>query len=73
MDFVCLSRRLIVELDGGQHAEPNSQDEARDAFLRREGFRVLRDWNNEMLENPSGVIESILKALRTPGYLPAKR
>ena len=64
-DFVCFSARLIVELDGGHHAESTS-DVERDAYLRAQGFRVVRVWNNELFENEEGVAERILSALRSP-------
>jgi very-short-patch-repair endonuclease len=64
-DFVCFAERLIVELDGGQHAG-SASDAKRDAFLRSEGFRVLRIWNNDIFENEEGVGELILAALRAP-------
>ena len=61
VDFVCLERRLIVEVDGGQHSL--ERDAARTAFLEARGFRILRFWNNEVLENLEGVFEAIEKAL----------
>ncbi len=61
-DFVSLEHRLIVECDGGQHAD-NPCDEKRDAWLEGEGFRVLRFWNNDVLKNPEGVVLAILAAL----------
>jgi very-short-patch-repair endonuclease len=64
-DFVCFAERLIVELDGGQHADSPS-DPKRDAFLRGQGFRVVRIWNNELFTNEEGVAEAILSALRMP-------
>ena len=64
-DFVCLERRLIIEADGSQHAESEA-DARRDAFLRREGFSVLRFWNNDVLKNPAGVFDAIHAALVTP-------
>jgi len=64
-DFICFARRLIIELDGGQHAGSTS-DERRDTYLEREGFRVLRIWNNDIFENEEGVAELILSALRSP-------
>ena len=61
VDFVCLEQKLVIELDGGQHAsDPN--DLRRDAFLQRNGFRVLRFWNNEALSHTAAVCESILRA-----------
>ncbi|GAA4794205.1 endonuclease domain-containing protein [Lysobacter hankyongensis] len=62
VDFACLESALIVEVDGGQHAE-SSQDRARDACLVRLGYRVLRFWNNDVLENSEGVYDMIRIAL----------
>jgi very-short-patch-repair endonuclease len=64
-DFVCFARRLIVEVDGGQHAGSTS-DEQRDTYLQKHGFRVLRIWNSDIFENEEGVAELILSALRSP-------
>ena len=50
-DFVCLERRLIVELDGGQHADATAYDAARSAWLATQGFRVVRLWNTEFFED----------------------
>ena len=63
-DFVCLAAKLIVELDGGQHAENAEADAVRTAWLEGRGFRVLRFWNNDVLVNTEGVLEEILAALR---------
>ena len=65
VDFACLERGLIIEADGGQHAE-SSCDRQRDAYLRSKGFRVLRFWNNDVLENANGVFEMIHAVLHTP-------
>jgi very-short-patch-repair endonuclease len=54
-DFACLAQRLIIEVDGGQHDSRATQDDARTAWLERQGFRVLRFWNNEVLGNVEGV------------------
>ena len=62
-DFVCLSEKLVVEVDGGQHARRIEQDERRAAWLAENGFRVLRFWNNDVLSNTEGVLETILRAL----------
>ncbi len=59
VDFLCVASRLIVEADGSQHAE-NGCDEVRDRYLLREGWRVLRFWNHEVIVNPEGVLETIL-------------
>ncbi len=64
VDFVCLNARLIIELDGGQHSEARS-DAVRDAWLRSQGFTVLRFWNDDVLKNTEGVLQSIAEALRT--------
>jgi very-short-patch-repair endonuclease len=58
-DFVCLELKLIIELDGGQHADQIAYDEQRRIALEQRGFKVLRFWNNEVIENLSGVLEAI--------------
>lgn len=63
VDFVCPSRRLIVELDGGQHAAQVSRDEARSRTLAAHGYRVIRFWNNDVNENLPGVLAAIESAL----------
>jgi len=66
-DFVCRERKIIVEVDGGQHAD-SARDQARDAYLVSEGYRVLRFWNPDVLKNTEGVLEMILSSLNaTPG------
>ena len=62
VDFVCRDEGLVVEVDGSQHAD-NPQDLARDAILWSEGFRILRFWNNEVLQNIEGVLTKILTKL----------
>jgi very-short-patch-repair endonuclease len=64
-DFVCHEHRLIVEADGGQHAE-NISDVRRTAFLESNGYRVLRFWNNEILTNLGEVTQVIASELSTP-------
>ena len=66
-DFCCPQRRLIIELDGGQHAEQLSADEWRPKLLGERGYRVLRFWNDEVLTNMDGVLEQILGVLREGG------
>ncbi len=61
-DFVCLELRLIVEVDGGQHAAERDRDAARTAWLESRGYRVIRFWNNEVIENMDGVVEAIQRA-----------
>jgi very-short-patch-repair endonuclease len=63
VDFVCLEKRVVIEVDGGQHAQQAADDEERDAWLRHEGFLVLRFWNHEVLKNCNAVKEVILGAL----------
>jgi very-short-patch-repair endonuclease len=65
LDFVCFKHRLVVEVDGGQHAFPEQarHDAVRDAVLAREGFRTLRFWNGDINTNLEGVCESIWGAL----------
>jgi very-short-patch-repair endonuclease len=59
VDFVSFDPRIIIELDGGQHAEERERDEARDRCLHANGFTILRFWNNEVIENIEGVLEVI--------------
>jgi len=61
VDFVSFEKKLVIEIDGGQHAEELSrtQDEVRDGWLKQQGYTLLRFWNNEVLENIDGVWEVI--------------
>ena len=69
VDFVCRERRLIVELDGGQHAEsPN--DRRRDRALCALGYRVIRIWNNDVIENLDGVLGTLLSELEKSPLTP---
>ena len=63
VDFCCLERKLMVELDGGQHADHAQEDQRRTEFLEQEGYRVLRFWNHEILANLDAVLEQIAQAL----------
>ena len=65
VDFCCPQAKLIIELDGGQHNENGiiEKDKTRDEFLKNEGFRVLRVWNNEIDDNIEGVYEKIVECL----------
>jgi very-short-patch-repair endonuclease len=65
VDFICLDRRLIIEADGSQHAD-NKDDSRRDAFLRGQGFRLLRFWNNQVLSEGDAVAAAIFCALSIP-------
>ncbi|AXS42082.1 endonuclease domain-containing protein [Breoghania sp. L-A4] len=62
-DFLCEDARLIVELDGGQHAERLAEDAERTAVLEACGYRVARYWNPEIFDNIDGVLEDILAHL----------
>jgi very-short-patch-repair endonuclease len=66
VDFACFSARLVIEVDGGQHnMDAGLRDDAvRDAHLRRQGFDILRFWNNDVLSNSEGVIHEIRTALQ---------
>jgi very-short-patch-repair endonuclease len=64
-DFLCKEHRLIVEIDGGQHAGDVAKDQARDALLTDQGFKVLRFWNCEVLTNMADVARVILAAVET--------
>lgn len=66
VDFVCYFKKIIVEVDGGQHAIDADKDFKRDSWFRRQGFKVLRYWSNEVLANTEGVIETILRELGAP-------
>ena len=63
VDFVCHERTLIIELDGGQHAEREAHDQLRTQFLESQGYQVLRFWDNDALRNQDGVLETILGVL----------
>jgi very-short-patch-repair endonuclease len=62
-DFCCLERRLIVELDGGQHLEQGEHDSERTRYLEAQGFRVIRFWNPDLLRDLSAAIETIKESL----------
>ncbi len=67
VDFICLEEKLVIEVDGGQHAERIHKDATRTAFLESKGLRVLRFWNSDVLGNIEGVLLVIMDSLsRTP-------
>jgi very-short-patch-repair endonuclease len=66
VDFVCLEQRLIIEVDGGQHSEQLHYDQDRDAWLRSQGYTVLRFWNNDVMQQLENVLEQIRCALPSP-------
>ncbi|MEK6742491.1 MAG: DUF559 domain-containing protein [Nitrospirota bacterium] len=67
LDFVCLDRKLVVEVDGGQHTDDACKDEERTRFLEQAGFRVLRFWNHEVLTQTDAVQQMIWEALQKKG------
>ena len=69
-DFVCCERRLIIELDGGQHSEQVTYDQRRDTWLRSRGYTVLRFWNNNVMQQLEGVLEQIRCAVRPSPLAP---
>jgi very-short-patch-repair endonuclease len=71
VDIACIAEKLIIELDGGQHASAGKYDAARTRFLEARGFRVLRFWNNDALENLDGVLERIAEVISTSPSQPS--
>jgi very-short-patch-repair endonuclease len=69
-DFVCEDAKLIVEVDGGQHAE-NERDDERTAVLEASGYRLLRFWNNDVMANLDGVLQRIVEMLEISGQCDA--
>jgi very-short-patch-repair endonuclease len=73
-DFLCMEPKLVIELDGGQHAEQQQRDEQRAQYLQNLGYQVLRFWNHEVLGDLDAVLESIRIAIAVlsphPGPLP---
>jgi len=59
LDFACINAKLAIEIDGGQHNEMQNQDNLRTAWLETHGWKVLRFWNNDVLQNTAGVLEVI--------------
>ncbi|MGQ9646874.1 MAG: endonuclease domain-containing protein [Thermodesulfobacteriota bacterium] len=72
VDFVCFEKGLIIEVDGGQHTEQISYDLKRSQWLEKQGYRILRFWDNEVLKNAEAVVEVIMEALEadTPHLYP---
>jgi len=66
-DFICYEKRLVIEVDGGQHAD-SPRDLRRDQWLATNGFRILRFWNNEVLSNLDGVLTVVVEALREAAH-----
>lgn len=71
LDFVCLERKLVVELDGSQHLDNAAYDAKRDAYLEQAGFVVLRFWDNQVLQETESVLAAIWQALHAIPHPPA--
>jgi len=65
VDFACPQRKLAIEIDGSQHATNEARDRSRTTELARRGYRVIRFWNNDVLNNASGVVEIIWRELES--------
>ena len=63
VDFVCVEKKLVIEVDGGQHATKVEADLQRSEYLRKKGYRTLRFWNNEVLQKTESVLEAVLLSL----------
>jgi very-short-patch-repair endonuclease len=64
-DFVCAQKKLIIELDGSQHLEQEEYDEERTKYLESQGYRVIRFWNNQIMNDINGVVKAIQFALES--------
>ncbi len=64
VDFICTEKGLIIEVDGGQHADERAEDDKRTSFLESEGYKVIRFWNDQALKEPDAVCEEILRVLK---------
>jgi very-short-patch-repair endonuclease len=68
VDLVCFERKLIIELDGGQHALQEDEDAIRTEFLKADGYQVLRFWNNQVFGDWEAVLQAIYLALAHAAY-----
>ena len=73
VDFVCVEKKLVIEVDGGQHATKVEADLQRSEYLRKKGYSTLRFWNNEVLQKTESVLEAVLLSLSedTPSPRPS--
>jgi adenine-specific DNA-methyltransferase len=76
VDFICVEKNVVIELDGGQHADNEELDSQRSAYLNKMGYRVFRFWNNEVLQETEAVLEAIFGILassnqNSPSPLPS--
>ena len=67
VDFVCFARKLVIEVDGGQHTDAQAADLVRTRWLESQEFRVIRFWNDDVLLRTNHVLEEILRHLHSPG------
>ena len=67
-DFICYEKRIVIELDGGQHARERNEleDKKRDEWMNSQGFKILRIWNHEVLQNLEGVLQHIAHECESP-------
>lgn len=65
VDFICVEKKLIIELDGSQHAD-NPKDIVRDNWLKNEGYVIIRFWNNEIIQNLDGVLQVVQTHIQNP-------
>ncbi len=72
-DFICLNKKLIIEIDGGQHDTQQQYDDLRTQYFNDMGYRVIRFWNNQVTENLDGVLQKIIKELDAPPPSPPHR
>jgi very-short-patch-repair endonuclease len=72
-DIVCKEKKLVIEIDGGQHDPASNNEKTRTVYLQKSVYRVLRFWNNEVLGNIEGVMEIIVNMLDTPPLPPRSR
>jgi very-short-patch-repair endonuclease len=70
VDFVCLENKLVIEVDGGQHAENKDDDACRTQWLEDKGFKVVRFWNHDVLMKPESLLQAITLALPPPPVPP---
>ena len=72
-DFVNFKKKLIIELDGGQHKIQKDEDKKRDDWFEERGFKVLRFWNNDVFENLEGILEVVREKLLSPSPNPSRQ
>ena len=71
--FVNFEKKLIIELDGGQHKIQKEEDKERDNWLEEQGFEVLRFWNNEVFESLEGILDVVREKLLSPSPIPSRQ